>query len=49
MSDELTDGTEQPDPETDPFGCSVCGGPLSELEGVAGVEVCEGCRVEVAL
>lgn len=44
-----TDGgadIERPDPEDDPFACSICGGPLGELDRVEGRDYCGSCRRE---
>lgn len=35
-----------PDPEDDPFACSICGAPLGELKRVEGEEHCDGCQRE---
>lgn len=32
-----------PDPQDDPFACSICGAPLGESKRVEGEEHCDGC------
>jgi hypothetical protein len=37
---------ERPDPEDDPWRCSICGEPLGTLKRVEKEEHCEGCLPE---
>lgn len=37
---------DRPDPEDDPFACSICGCYLSELQRVRGDDHCESCKRE---
>lgn len=37
---------DSPDPEDDPFVCSICGAPLGELKRVRGEEHCDMCQRE---
>lgn len=39
-------GMEQPDPEYDPFRCSICGQPLGTVKRVEGADHCDGCLRE---
>ena len=39
-------GTDRPDPEDDPFACSICGHPLHETERIEGHDYCRFCRRE---
>lgn len=39
-------GNECPDPEYDPFRCSICGRQIGELKRFRGPEHCESCLRE---
>lgn len=35
---------DRPDPEDDPFACSLCGVYLGTVDRIEGHDYCEGCR-----
>jgi hypothetical protein len=41
-----SDADDRPDPEDDPFACSLCGTYLPGLDRVRGEDYCGSCRSE---
>lgn len=37
---------DRPDPEDDPFACSICGQPLATVTRIEGEEYCTACTRE---
>lgn len=40
----MTDSIDLPDPEDDPFACSLCGCALGSVKRLAGEEYCDPCQ-----
>lgn len=41
-----TSAMRRPDPEDDPFACSLCGGYMSSRERLSESDCCDSCRRE---
>lgn len=46
MSPPTENNGGRPDPDDDPFACSLCGHYLSSVERVEGHDYCRSCRRE---
>lgn len=42
-TDDLSEHSQQRDPQDDPLVCSICGHPLSNREFATGRENCDSC------
>lgn len=45
MTGPRTDGLDRPDPEDDPFACSLCGCHIGQFSG----DYCDGCARDIGL
>jgi len=39
----------RPDPEDDPFACSLCGCYLGEVKRISGEEYCDSCQRDIGM